>query len=55
VRKCFQLIEGNHYKFWTVEVVGNHYLATFGRIGTQGQTQVKTFGTEFEATGRPRR
>jgi len=49
MRKCFQLIGGGHLKFWTVEVVGNHYLATFGRIGTDGQTQVKTFSSDREA------
>lgn len=49
MRKCFQLIGGSHYKFWTVEVYDNHYLATFGRIGTEGQTQVKTFSTNGQA------
>jgi predicted DNA-binding WGR domain protein len=49
MRQCFQLIGAGHNKFWTVEVVGKHYLATFGKIGTHGQTQVKTFGTAREA------
>lgn len=44
-RQCFELIDEHHCKFWTVELVNQHYLATFGRIGTQGQTQVKTFGS----------
>ena len=48
-RDCYELVDGIHSKFWTVEVVGNHYLATFGRIGTQGQTQVKTFSSSFDA------
>ena len=43
LKRCFELIGGGHRKFWTVEVVGRNYLCTFGRIGTKGQTQVKTF------------
>lgn len=50
MRKCFELIAGTSAKFWTVEIVGKHYLATFGRIGTQGQTKIQTFATAFEAT-----
>jgi predicted DNA-binding WGR domain protein len=49
VKECYQLISGGYKKFWTVEVVGCHYLVTFGRIGTDGQTQVKTFNRENEA------
>jgi predicted DNA-binding WGR domain protein len=49
MKRCFQLIAGNHYKFWTVEVIGRHYCATFGRIGTEGQTQIKTLGSEAAA------
>ena len=50
MRRCFELIGGQHQKFWVCEIVGTHYLATFGRIGTNGQTQVKTFKTASEAT-----
>lgn len=50
MRKCFELIAGNSAKFWTCEVIGKHYLATFGRIGTQGQTKIQTFATALEAT-----
>jgi Uncharacterized conserved protein len=49
MRKCFQLVNEHHSKFWTVEVVGNTYLATFGKIGTYGQTQVKSFPTNWQA------
>ncbi len=46
IRRCFILQGGGHNKFWTVEVVDCHYLATFGRIGTQGQTQVKSYANQ---------
>lgn len=49
MRNCFELIDGPHCKFWTVEVIDEHYLATFGRIGTDGQTQVKSFSTHGQA------
>ena len=48
-KACYTLIEGRHCKFWTVEVINVHYLATYGRIGTKGQTQVKTFGSHVQA------
>lgn len=49
MRQCYHLISADCYKFWTVETVGVHYLATFGRIGTKGQTQTKTFHSEYAA------
>lgn len=49
MRQCFELIDAKHSKFWTVETIGPHYLATFGRIGTAGQTQVKSLGTARQA------
>lgn len=39
----------SHNKFWTVEVVGRTVLVTFGRIGSAGTTQVKTFDTDLKA------
>lgn len=35
----------NHHKFWEIIVEGTTVNVHFGRIGTQGQTQVKTFQT----------
>ena len=46
VKKCFELVEGSHSKFWVVQISGLNYFATFGRIGTAGQTQVKSFTFE---------
>ncbi|EMJ96377.1 WGR domain-containing protein [Leptospira alstonii] len=33
-------------KFWNIEVFGESFMVTFGRTGTSGQTQTKTFGSE---------
>ena len=54
MRQCFEFVGGSHRKFWSVEVVGCHYLATYGRIGTTGQTQVKTFYAASEAERKAR-
>lgn len=40
-KRSFELIGGGHSKFWTVQVRGKFYFATWGRIGTDGQTQPK--------------
>ncbi|HOV15567.1 MAG TPA: WGR domain-containing protein, partial [Spirochaetota bacterium] len=36
-------------KFWEIEVVGNKQIITFGKIGTNGQTQEKEFSNSEEA------
>lgn len=40
---------GGSSKFWEAEVSGNQATIRFGKIGTTGQTQVKTYGSEAEA------
>lgn len=44
-----EFTEGTSRKFWQVSRQGTDVTVTFGRIGTQGQTQVKAFGTEERA------
>jgi DNA ligase-1 len=39
----FEFVEGTSSKFWEVAVAGNDVTVRFGRIGTGGQTQTKTF------------
>ena len=39
----------NHHKFWEIIQDGTVVNVRFGRIGTKGQTQVKTFNTIGEA------
>jgi DNA ligase-1 len=39
----FEFSEGHSNKFWEISVVGTHVTVHFGRIGTTGQTQMKSF------------
>lgn len=45
----FELVEGKSAKFWQVGRDGASLTVTFGRIGTNGQTQTKEFPTEKAA------
>lgn len=36
-------------KFWNIEVAGNSYTVTYGRIGTEGQSLSKSFGDDAAA------
>jgi predicted DNA-binding WGR domain protein len=40
---------GSSNKFWEVNVQGNQFTVHYGRIGSQGRTQTKTFATPAEA------
>lgn len=39
----FEFSEGKSNKFWTISVQGADVTVQFGRIGSQGQTNVKSF------------
>jgi predicted DNA-binding WGR domain protein len=39
----FELSEGGSHKFWQIEVAGDSFTVTYGRIGTAGQAQTKAF------------
>lgn len=39
---------GGASKFWEAQVQGNQATIRFGKLGTNGQTQVKTYGSEAE-------
>jgi predicted DNA-binding WGR domain protein len=41
--------DGSSNKFWRIELEGSSHTVTFGRVGTQGQTQTKEFASEAEA------
>lgn len=41
-----EFISGSSRKFWEISVSGNSFTVRFGRIGTSGQTQTKTFADE---------
>ena len=42
----FEFIGGSSRKFWEITVSGNSFTVRFGRIGTAGQSQTKTFADE---------
>lgn len=46
----FEYTEGNSAKFWEISRQDSEVTVRFGRIGTQGQTQTKTFGDGDSAT-----
>ena len=37
------------HKFWQIQVVGNQFTVLYGKIGTDGREQVKTFDNEEKA------
>jgi predicted DNA-binding WGR domain protein len=45
----FECTEGGSRKFWQIRQQGNEVTVDFGRIGTQGQTQLKQFSNEQRA------
>lgn len=45
----FEFREGTSSKFWEVDVEGKDLTVRFGKIGTNGQTQTKSFPTEEKA------
>ena len=44
-----QLVDGSSKKFWRARVEGSTLYVNYGRIGTNGQTQVKELGSEDKA------
>ncbi len=45
----FELVEGASSKFWQIELQGNMFTVVYGRIGTAGQRQEKTFDDDDKA------
>jgi predicted DNA-binding WGR domain protein len=48
-RRHFEFVEGTSNKFWEVWVEGTNMYTQYGRIGSSGQTTVKTYGDETAA------
>ena len=42
MKRYFEFVGGSSAKFWEIAVSGNEVTVRFGRIGTEGQTQIKT-------------
>jgi len=49
-RREFNFQEGTSNKFWMIELEGTSFTVRFGRIGTDGQAQVKEFPSEAAAS-----
>jgi len=47
--RTFEFSEGGSNKFWSITLSGKSFSVNFGRIGSAGQTQVKTFADEAAA------
>src|SRR5579872_2767624 len=45
----FTYSDAKSHKFWNIELQGNSFTVTYGRQGTAGQTQTKTFADEEKA------
>lgn len=44
-----EFIDGSSHKFWSIRTENNAFTIVFGKVGTAGQTQKKTFATPDEA------
>ena len=47
----FEFITDTSKKFWEISLAGNTFTVRFGRIGTAGQSQTKSFADEMKARG----
>ena len=47
--RTFEFSDATSHKFWNIEIKDTYYQVKFGKIGSAGQTQRKTFATAAEA------
>ena len=55
MKRYFEFVSDTSAKFWEIATNGNEVAVRFGRIGTEGQTQVKTLvdaGTAIRHAGK---
>ncbi len=45
----YELVEGNSSKFWEIELQGDSFTTSYGRIGSAGQSTSKSFESEEKA------
>jgi predicted DNA-binding WGR domain protein len=45
----YEFSEGSSNKFWQIDLTGKSFSTTYGKIGTGGQTTVKTFKSDADA------
>jgi len=48
-KRRFEFVGGGSSKFWEIEVDGKSFVVTWGKIGTAGQTQTKSFANPAKA------
>ncbi|KFF14888.1 DUF6493 family protein [Flavobacterium hydatis] len=48
MKKHLKYIDGNSDKFWQIEVTGFEFAVTYGKNGTSGTSQTKSFATDEE-------
>ena len=48
-RREFHFNDGSSNKFWAITIEGKEFTVEFGRVGSKGQTQSKTFASETAA------
>jgi uncharacterized protein (TIGR02996 family) len=47
--RTFQFSDAKSHKFWTIDVQGSAFTVTYGKVGTAGQTQTKSFASAEKA------
>src|SRR5438477_3768381 len=47
--RTFQYSDAKSHKFWNIEVSGSGFTATYGKVGSAGQSQTKTFASAEQA------
>lgn len=47
--RTFQFSDAKSHKFWNIDVSGNTFTVTYGKVGSAGQTQTKSFPTAEKA------
>lgn len=47
--RTFQFSDAKSHKFWNIDVSGSSFTVTYGKVGTAGQTQTKSFATPEKA------
>src|SRR5262245_13577236 len=41
--RTFEFDDGKSHKFWHIELSGTSFTVTYGKVGTKGQSQTKSF------------
>lgn len=53
MKRVFVFQDFKSQKFWSIDVVGTDVTVNYGKLGTDGQTQVKNYSTAEEAEKAP--